>query len=110
MTEERSDTLEIRDIPDEGAYVAFIDGERAGKAQYVIRDDRRVFTHTEVDDAYKGAGVGTRLVRDALDDARARGVAVVPLCPFFRAFVRRHPEYEDLVDQEMTDRYIAKHG
>lgn len=110
MTEETSDTLEIRDVPDERAYVAYIDGEWAGKAEYVTRDERRVFTHTEVDDAYKGAGVGTRLVRYALEDMRARGVAVVPLCPFFRAYIRRHPEYEGLVDKEMTDRYISKHG
>lgn len=110
MTDEMADRLEIRDDSDESAYVAYVDGERAGKAEYVIRDERRVFTHTEVDDAFKGAGVGARLVRHALDDVRARGVAIVPLCPFFRAYIQRHPEYEDLIDQKMTDRYIAKYG
>lgn len=109
MTAERPD-LEIHEEPGESAYVAYVGGKRAGKAQYVTREDRRVFTHTEVDDTYKGAGVGSRLVRHALDDMRTRGVKVAPLCPFFRAYIRRHPEYEDLVDQEMTDRYIAKHG
>jgi uncharacterized protein len=101
-------TLEIRDVPEEKAYVAFIDGERAGKAEYVTRDGRRVFTHTEVDGAHAGAGIAARLVRHALDDMRARGVPVVPLCPFFRSYIARHPEYEDLVDREMTERFLSR--
>ena len=110
MNDSARNSLEVLDVPEERAYVAFVDGERAGKAQYVTREERRVFTHTEVDDAYAGAGVGAALVRYALDDMRARGVAVVPLCPFFRAYIKRHPGYEDLVDQEMTERYLSKNS
>ena len=99
---------EIRDLPDESAYVVFIDGERAGKAEYVTRDGRRVFTHTEVDDAHSGGGVAASLVRYALDDMREREMPVVPLCPFFRTYIARHPEYRDLVDREMTKRYLSR--
>jgi predicted GNAT family acetyltransferase len=42
-------------------------------------------------------GLGARLVAGALDDIRARGLRVVPFCPFVRAYIRRHPEYADLV-------------
>ena len=46
---------------------------------------------------FEGQGLGARLARFALDDARERGLRVVPLCPFIAAFVKRHPEYQDLV-------------
>lgn len=101
-------TIEIREMTEESAYVAFVDEERAGRAEFVTREERRVFTHTEVDDAYSGGGVGSKLVRHALDDMRAREMRIVPLCPFFRAYIKRHPEYEDLVDREMLDRYLSK--
>lgn len=62
-------------------------------AVYVQQGDRLVFTHTEVPVADEGKGIGSRLVRAALDDARRRGFKVVPACSFVAAFVRRHPEY-----------------
>ena len=99
---------EIRDVPEESAYVVFIGGERVGKAEYVTRDGRRVFTHTEVDDAHTGSGVAANLVRHALDDMRAREMSIVPLCPFFRSYIARHPEYRDLVDRDMTKRYLTR--
>jgi len=99
---------QISDVPEESAYVVLVDGERAGKAEYVTREGRRVFTHTEVDDAHKGSGVAASLVRHALDDMRAREIQVVPLCPFFRSYIARHPEYADLVDHELTRRYLSR--
>ena len=56
-----------------------------------------MFTHTEVPVALKGQGVGSTLVRGALDDVRVQGLQVIPLCPFVAAFIRRHREYLDLV-------------
>lgn len=97
--------IEIRDDPDAGAYVIEIDDQPAGKAVYRIRDGRHVFIHTEIDDEFSGAGLGTRLVQFALDDMRSRGGAVVPLCPLFAAFIKRHSEYEDLVDWDLYERY-----
>lgn len=62
-------------------------------AVYRQQGDSLVFTHTEVPPADEGKGVGSRLVRAALDDARRRGFKIVPACSFVAAFVRRHPEY-----------------
>jgi predicted GNAT family acetyltransferase len=59
-----------------------------------------VLVHTEVAPSAEGAGVGSRLVRGALDDVRARGLRVAPLCPFVREYIRRHPEYADLVGDD----------
>jgi predicted GNAT family acetyltransferase len=56
-----------------------------------------VFTHTEVDPAFEGHGIGSALAAGALDDARRRGLVVVPSCPFIRAYITRHPEYADLL-------------
>lgn len=56
-----------------------------------------MFTHTEVPESLEGQGVGSALARGALDDVRAQGMQVIPLCPFVAAFIRRHPEYLDIV-------------
>ena len=56
-----------------------------------------VFTHTGVPPELEGRGLGSLLVRAGLDYARAQGLKVVPLCPFVGAYLRRHPEYQDLV-------------
>ncbi|WP_432562488.1 GNAT family N-acetyltransferase [Kineococcus sp. SYSU DK003] len=72
-------------------------GTLAGFAAYVTTDDMVVFTHTEVDPSFEGRGVGSALARAGLDDARAHGTRVMPLCPFINAWVRRHGEYADLL-------------
>ncbi len=64
-------------------------------AVYRQQDDRAIFTHTEVPPQDEGKGIASRLVREALDDVRRRGLRIVPACSFVVAFVRRHPEYDD---------------
>jgi predicted GNAT family acetyltransferase len=56
-----------------------------------------VLVHTEVSSSSEGHGLGSVLVAGALEDIRARGLRVVPLCPFVSAYIRRHPEYADLI-------------
>jgi predicted GNAT family acetyltransferase len=91
-------TREIIDNTEESRYEIVVDGRRAGFAEYRLRPENRiVFTHTEVDGAYEGQGVGGALARGALDDARARGLAVVPMCPFIKGWIDKHPDYADLV-------------
>jgi predicted GNAT family acetyltransferase len=105
MTEQ---LIEIRDDPDEGAYVVDVDGERAGKAVYHMRGGRHLFVHTEIDDRFSGAGLGTSLVQYALDDVRAQQGTMVPICPFFAAYIDEHPEYGDIVDRKLADRINRK--
>ena len=66
---------------------------------YQQQGDRLIFTHSEVPPADEGRGIGSRLVRAALDDARHRGFKIVPACSFVADFVRRHPEYDDTRSQ-----------
>jgi predicted GNAT family acetyltransferase len=84
--------------PDAHRYEAHLDGELAGFAEYQLTDQLVVFTHTEVDDRFEGRGVGSALARFALDDVRAAGSRqVLPLCPFIKAWIGKHPDYTDLV-------------
>lgn len=97
------------DVPTRSRYEVTVDGELAGFAEYRPIEGARVFTHTEVLDAYEGKGVGSALARGALDDVRFRGDRLVALCPFIAAFIERHAEYTDLVDAELTTRLRARH-
>ena len=88
---------EMHDEPNSSRWVAHVDGVRAGVADYTLVDGVLTFTHTVVEDAYEGRGIGSALVRTALDAARDRGLAVVPRCPFVARWIQKHPEYADLV-------------
>lgn len=84
--------------PQQSRYEAHIDGELAGFAEYQLTDELVVFTHTEVGDQFGGKGVGSALARFGLDDVRAAAERkVMPLCPFIKGWIGKHPEYTDLV-------------
>jgi hypothetical protein len=89
---------------DDGAtrYEITVDGALGGHAEFREVQGATVFTHTVVDDAMEGQGVGSDLVRGALDDVRTRGGTVVPLCSFVRSWIERHEGYEDLVDHDLV--------
>jgi predicted GNAT family acetyltransferase len=89
--------IRVTDNPDEQRYELW-DGEvLAGFIEYRLRGDAVAMTHTEIEPHLQTQGLGTRLVADALADTRARGRTVKPYCPFVAAYIREHPEYEDIV-------------
>jgi uncharacterized protein len=90
-------TVVVADNPNEGRYEIRVEGGLAGFAQYKGKPGQIAFTHTEVDDRFEGQGLGGRLVSFALDDARERGLAVLPFCPFVRGYIQRNRGYADLV-------------
>lgn len=67
-------------------------------AEYERDGDSMVFTHTVVPEEMEGHGLGSRLIKTALDTARIEGLSVVPQCAFVAAYIDAHPEYADLVD------------
>ncbi|GGC53611.1 N-acetyltransferase [Hoyosella rhizosphaerae] len=77
----------------------------AGFAEYSILQDRMSLTHTEVDRQYGGQGVGSILLKKVLDTARERGMTVLPSCPFAQSFIRKNPEYADLVPSQLHGRF-----
>ena len=87
----------VTNNPQENRYEATVDGALAGFAEYQLTDELVVMTHTEVDRAFEGRGVGGALARFALDDIRGQGTrTVLPICPFIKAWIVKHPDYADL--------------
>jgi len=87
----------LRDDTDRHRFELLVDGEVAGLADYHVRDGAVVITHSEVDSRLRGRGLGNELARRTLDELRARGVKVVPVCPFFARYVSEHRDYDDIV-------------
>jgi hypothetical protein len=94
----------VSDRPEQHRYVISRGEQRAGLLFYRLEGERITFTHAEIDPAFEGQGLGSQLARFALDDARSRGLAVIPRCPFVESYVERHPEYADLVPADERQR------
>ena len=78
-------------------------GEVAGFAQYrSTKEGYYDFTHTEVDDAYEGQGIGSQIAEGVMDFARANSINIVPSCPFLRSWLEAHPESQDLLAPGVT--------
>ena len=90
----------VEENPAKHRFEILVDDALAGFTAYLPRGEVLVFTHTEVDQRYRGMGVGEALVRGTLDQLRERGDRLVPKCPFVAAFIERHPEYANLVVAE----------
>jgi uncharacterized protein len=89
-------TATVVDVPERQRYEIVRDGTVLGYAAYQKTDQLIVFTHTEVDRALEGQGIGGQLVRGALDHVRTLGLPVLPICPFVQTWMVRHPDYHEL--------------
>jgi uncharacterized protein len=81
-------------------YEALREGQVIAYSEYRPIGESIMLTHTEVDEALEGQGVGSGLVRFALEDIRSKTLSAIPLCPFVKLFIKRHPEYIDTVHPE----------
>jgi predicted GNAT family acetyltransferase len=102
-----AEPVEIRNEPQSERYVATIGGTEAGAVYYERAGNQITFTHTEVSDAFGGHGVGGKLAKLALDDARNAHADVVPQCPFVAHYIARHPAYLDLVPMSLRERVAS---
>jgi uncharacterized protein len=87
----------VTDDPEQSRYELRVAGELAGFLTYQRRGEQISLIHTEVEPHFQGKGLATHLARFSLDDARKRGLAVLPFCPYVNSWIRKHPEYADLV-------------
>ena len=101
MTEPSADggppvDLTVADAPERSRYEAVTPGGvLVGFAAYVLDGPTATFTHTEIDPTFEGRGFGSVLAREALTDARRRGLRLVVLCPFLKDWIARHPGWDD---------------
>ena len=91
-------TYAVRDHPAAHRFEIDLGDGSLAIAQYTLPAGKIMFTHTEVPPAHEGKGIGTALVRYALAAARERGLKVIPICPFFAAYIKKHTEEQDLLD------------
>ena len=92
----------VTDNPDAARYEIAVDGERAGFVTYRQSPGVITFLHAEVHPSRERRGLGSQLVRGALDDARARGLAVRPVCPFVAWYIETHANYQDLLSDPVN--------
>ncbi len=78
-------------------FEAHIDDQLA-MIQYQLRGDTIVFTHTEVPVEFEGQGIASQMAHIALEHAKTQNLRVLPLCPYVAGYIKRHPEYQSLVD------------
>ena len=92
--------IELEDNGAKGRYlVRGPDGAEAEMTFTKVGESRLIIDHTGVPDAFRGQGVGVRLATRAVEDARAAGKTILPLCPFVAAQFKRHPEWADVLDR-----------
>jgi uncharacterized protein len=98
--------ISVSDVPAEGRYVIEAGGGEVGFVSYQFDGGRIALMHAEVDYSKRNQGFASRLIEFALDDARARGLPVLPFCPFVRSFIADHAaEYLDLVPADARGRF-----
>lgn len=89
----------ITDDADSHRYVIRVDDRRAGLLQYRLRPELIELVHTEIYEEFEGRGLGSQLISFALNDARERGLAVLPVCPFVNDYIQHHRQYAELVPE-----------
>ena len=95
---ETSQTRVVRDNSDKHRFEIDLGDGTFAIAEYTLPAGKIMFTHTEVPEAHEGQGIGTVLIEHALASARERGLKVIPICPFFAAYMKKHAEVQDLLD------------
>lgn len=91
-----SEALNVRNNQEKHRYEVEVDGKLA-ILEYRDAGGQRYYTHTEVPEALEGRGIASQMAKVVLDEAQAEQLSIVPLCPFVRGYIERHPEYKPLV-------------
>lgn len=91
-----SEAIQVRHNQEQHRYEVEVEGKLA-ILEYRDAGGQRYYTHTEVPEALEGRGIASQMAKFVLDEAQAEQLSIVPLCPFVRGYIERHPEYKPLV-------------
>ena len=105
MTPKEDPAPTVADNPGASRFELHLDAELVGFAEYLPAGDSVIISHTEIAEGHEGEGLGGVLVRAALEQIRASGKTVIPTCPFTAAYIRRHPEFVELVASQLRDQF-----
>lgn len=94
----KDESYQVRENPEQHRFEIDLGDESVAIAEYNLAAGKIVFTHTEVPPAHEGKGIGSTLIRAGLAAARERKLKVIPICPFFAAYVKKHSDVQDLLD------------
>jgi len=94
---EAQDEFQVSDNDAARRFELHVGEALAGFTDYHAQPGLVTLMHTEIDPAFEGQGLGSRFVAAVLEEIRARGSKVLPVCPFVRAFFERHPDYRSLL-------------
>ena len=97
MDGDKAPEIIVRDNGEKHRFEADL-GDSIAVAEYIVTPTKIIFSHTEVPPAHEGKGIGSVLIKAGLASARARGLKVIPTCPFFASYMKRHSETHDLLD------------
>jgi uncharacterized protein len=89
--------ITVEDNTEKQQYEAKVDGKVVAFAEYRPIGQSIMFTHTEVNEDLEGKGVGSQLIRYALEDTKAKNMTAIPMCPFVKIFIQRHKDFIDVV-------------
>lgn len=95
----------VRDNPERHRFEIDLGDGSFAFADYNLLTGKIMFTHTEVPQEHEGKGLGTALIRAGLEAARTRGFKVIPICPFFAAYIQKHADVQDLLDPAWRIRF-----
>jgi predicted GNAT family acetyltransferase len=99
MTQPATTPPVVRHNAAERRFEIAVDGRLAGLTAYLDHEKQRIFYHTEIADEFAGQGLGSILVREALQQTRAAGLRIVPVCPYVAKYVSRHHDFDADIDQ-----------
>lgn len=97
--------IEVRNNPAESRYEVLVDGGVVGFADYRVDGNVLTAPHTEVDPEHGGKGLAGKLITQLLDDAKEAGQQVLPVCPFVSGYIKKNPQYRELVPEQSWDRF-----
>ncbi len=100
-----SNQITVADNADQARYEIRANGELAGFLTYRLHSGLIELVHTEIDEEFEGRGLGSQLISFALNDARERGLAVLPFCPFVNDYIQRHRQYVELVPEGRREEF-----
>ncbi|MBZ0201794.1 MAG: N-acetyltransferase [Ignavibacteria bacterium] len=93
--------MELTDNTEKKQFEFVVDGHTA-RIEYILSSKKIILTHTEVPKELEGKGIGGKIVKLALENIESRGLKLIPLCSFVAAYVKRHPEWSRVLDEEVN--------